>query len=334
MLLVAEVIETDLAFKRSVESQFISRGSFPLGTVRVRTVSQTGPYNEYYASPAWNITYMPMIGEHILLFRMNGSNADSVTKSYNYFYLGPISIQDNVNLNPLPNQVTSTNTTSYTVSAVPRTSNNNTYTPGKNFRENPNVKTLQPYEGDIIFHGRHGQAIRFSSTITGDTSQYTVSPFWSGRNNSPITVISNGHKPESGPNRYVIEDPNTTKSMIILSTDQSIKFDTAHPTLGKGVPVLANYNKAQVIISSDRLIFNSSTDEVIISGKTTVNVITPKWQMDMDKLFTLLEQTLQQLADLTSGKAQFQTPMGGPTLSASNVTQVQKLLTELKTMKQ
>jgi hypothetical protein len=48
----------------------------------------------------------------------------------------------------------------------------------------------------------------------------------------------------------------------------------------------------------------------------------------------LLEQTLQQLADLTSGKAQFQTPMGGPTLTATNVNDVQKLLTELKTMKQ
>jgi hypothetical protein len=334
MLLVAEVIETDIAFKRSVESRFTSRGNFPLGTVKVRTVSQSGPFNEYYASPAWNITYMPVVGEHVLMFRMNGSNADSVTRSYNYFYLGPVSIQDNINLNPLPNQITSINSTSYTVSAVPLNRNANTYTPGKNFRENPNVKTLQPYEGDIIFHGRHGQSMRFSSTILGDTSQYSVKPFWSGKNNSPITIISNGHKPESGPNRYVIEDPNTTKSFIILSTDQNISFNTSQPSIGKGVPLPANYSKAQVIISSERLIFNSSADEVIISGKKTVNVITPKWQMDMDKLFTLLEQTLQQLADLTSGKAQFQTPMGGPTLTATNVTEVQKLLTELKTMKQ
>jgi hypothetical protein len=334
MLLVAEVIETDLAFKRSVESRFTSRGDFPLGTVKVRTVSQTGPFNEYYASPAWNITYMPAIGEHILLFRMNGSNADSVTKSYNYFYLGPISIQDNVNLNPLPKQISSINTTSYTVSALPRSGNIDTYTPGKNFRENPNVKTLQPYEGDIILHGRHGQAIRFSSTIVGDTSQYTVKPFWQGNQNSPITIISNGHKPESGPNRYVIEDPNTTKSFIVLSTDQNIKFNTSQRSIGVGVQLPDAYTKGQAIISSDRLIFNSSTDEVIIVGAKTVNIVTPKWQMDMDKLFNLLEQTLQQLVDLTSGKAQFQTPMGGPTLTASNVTQVQQLLTDLKTMKQ
>ena len=50
--------------------------------------------------------------------------------------------------------------------------------------------------------------------------------------------------------------------------------------------------------------------------------------------FTILEKTLQQLADLTAGKAQFQTPMGGPTLTATNVAQVQQLLVELKTMKQ
>jgi len=54
----------------------------------------------------------------------------------------------------------------------------------------------------------------------------------------------------------------------------------------------------------------------------------------MDKLFTILEETLQQLADLTSAKASFPTPTGGSTLPATNVVPVQKLLTELKSMAQ
>ena len=56
--------------------------------------------------------------------------------------------------------------------------------------------------------------------------------------------------------------------------------------------------------------------------------------MDMDKLFTILEGTLQQLADLTSAKSPLPTPTGGPTLPSPAVVQVQKLLTDLKMMAQ
>jgi hypothetical protein len=334
MILIAEVVETDIAFKRNSDVQFTSRGNFPLGTIKVRTASQTGAFNEFYASPAWNINYVPIIGEHVILISANVNTSYATIKSRGYFYLGPLALQDNVNLNPLPNHFSVSNAVNYIAAAAPINNSSTAYTPGKNFTENPNVKTLQPYEGDILFQGRHGQAIRFSSTQAGNTSQYAVTPFWQGPGNSPITIISNGHKPESGPNRYVIEDPNTTKSFLILSTNQRISFDMSQQSIGLGVTPIGNYTKSQAILSSERLIFNSTEDEIIICGKKTVNVVTPKWQMDMDKLFTLLEQTLQQLADLTSGKAQFQTPMGGPTLTATNVTEVQKLLTELKTMKQ
>ena len=335
MLTIAEVIETDIAFSRQDNVEFTNRGQFPLGTIKVRSISTSGPSHTFYASPAWNINYIPCIGEHVLLVHGSSAFAYALNASNSYYYLGPISIQDNVNLNPLSlMQVSTAGAPNYTRSAVPINQATVKYSPGKNFKQASTVKTLQPYEGDIIFQGRFGQSIRFSSTQVGDLSQYDVSPFWQGRTSSPITIISNGHKPESGPNRYVIEDPNTTKSFIILSTDQRISFNASQPALGIGVQPVANYNKSQVIISSERLLFNSTVDEVILSGKKTVNVVTPEWQMDMNKLFDIMERTLQELVNLTSGKAQFQTPMGGPTLTATNVTQVQKLLTELKTMKQ
>ena len=55
--------------------------------------------------------------------------------------------------------------------------------------------------------------------------------------------------------------------------------------------------------------------------------------MDMDKMFTILEGLIQQLADLTAGTATFATGVG-PTGPATNVAQVQQLLTELKQMAQ
>lgn len=334
MLTIAEVVETEIAFKRESNVKFTERGNFPLGTIKVRSISSTGAFSEFYASPMWNINYVPCIGEHVILVRASDSTGFATSVSTSYYYIGPISIQDNVNLNPLPNHATKASGGSYNTSGAPVNNSSNTYIPGKNFKEVATVKTLQPYEGDILFQGRFGQSIRFSSTQGGSLSQYEVPPFWDGKPSSPITIISNGHKPESGPNRYVIEDPKTTKSFIILSNDQRIKFEPAQKKLGIAVTPVANYSKSQVIISSERLLFNSTTDEVIVCGKKTVNVVTPGWQMDMDKLFTILEGTLQQLADLTAGKAQFQTPMGGPTLTATNLSQVQKLLTDLKTMKQ
>jgi predicted RNA methylase len=53
----------------------------------------------------------------------------------------------------------------------------------------------------------------------------------------------------------------------------------------------------------------------------------------MDKMFTLLESLVQQLADLTAGTATFATGVG-PTGPATNVADVQKLLTDLKLMAQ
>lgn len=335
MIGIAQVIDTKPAFKPTLNVTSPNKGNFPLGTIKVRSISSNGPVNEYYARPAWNINYVPAIGEHVITLFATEDFQIGSSLSKVYYYLGPINIHGNINLNPLPDIYTLPNgSPDYNISAAPIKTSTAPYRPGENLKENANVKNLQIFEGDILFQGRHGQAIRFSSTQAGDTSQYAVKPFWQGKGGSPITIISNGHKPESGPNRYVIEDPKTTKSFLILSTDQRIDFNASQQSIGTGVTPISNYTKSQAILSSERLIFNSTDDEIIICGKKTVNIVTPKWQMDMDKLFTLLEETLQQLADLTSGKAQFQTPMGGPTLTATNVTEVQKLLTELKTMKQ
>ena len=341
MIIIAQVIETNFAYKLSKNIVIPDRGNFPLGTIRLRGLGQRGPASEFFARPAWNMQYMPLLGEHVVCFKgssdyMAGSDLETA-----WFYIGPVNSHGSINLNPIPDiylvqtvgdrPVSNQN---YNDTAAPVNRTLSQYVPGQNFKENSDVKTLQPYEGDILLHGRFGQSIRLSSTQAGNLSQYDVAPFWEGKGGSPITIISNGRKPEPGPTRYVIEDPNTTKSFLLLSNDQRIKFNTSQPSIGLGIQPPGTYTKAQAIISSERLLFNSSVDEVILCGKKTVNVVTPAWQMDMDKLFTILEKTLQQLADLASGKASFSTTMGGPTLTSTNVAQIQKLLVELKTMKQ
>ena len=336
---IAQVIDTSTAYKTNPNKRYPDRGDFPLGTIKLRSLSSNQAASDFYAYPAFNSTTIPLLGELVTCFSTVSDYGDGLHKEQAWFYISPINLHGNVNLNPtgllytIPAGGRSNN---YTSTAAPKNADINDYKPGENFTENATVKNIQPYEGDVLLQGRFGQSLRFGSTVTGNLSQYAEKSWWSNgtTNGSPITIISNGHKGQGGPNKYIIEDPETTKSILILSSDQKLKFTPSQKQIGIGVTPIATYNKSQCIISSDRLIFNSKLDEIILSGKKTVNVVTPKWQMDMDKLFTILEKTLQQLADLTAGKAQFQTPMGGPTLTSTNVAQVQQLLTELKTMKQ
>ena len=100
-----------------------------------------------------------------------------------------------------------------------------------------------------------------------------------------------------------------------------------------GVDVESKFDKPSVIITSDRILLDSKSDYVILSGAKDIINATPSWAMEMDKMFTILEGLIQQVADLTAGTATFATGVG-PTGPATNVADVQKLLTDLKMMAQ
>ena len=82
---------------------------------------------------------------------------------------------------------------------------------GNTFQERLDVKTLQPYEGDVIYEGRWGNSIRFGSTVTNAK----IPNPWSrtGENGDPITIIRNGQH-EDGKEPWVPqnEDINLDKS--------------------------------------------------------------------------------------------------------------------------
>jgi hypothetical protein len=331
---IAQVIDTTIAYKTTPNKTRPDRGDFPLGVIKCRSVGKnlvsTG---EFYAYPASSYCNIPLFGEHVICFLAYSDYGLGGAPEQVWYYTHPVALRGNFNLNPLVD-LYSVATGTTLVKGAPTNKDIQGYKPGKTFKENEQVKNVQPFEGDVLIQGRFGQSIRLGSTVTGDMSQYAEKPYWQGANGSPITIISNGHKGSGGPNKYIIEDPKDTKSIFYLTTDQKIQLETSQKMLGLGVLPLSAYSKSQAIISADRLLFNSKEDEIILSGKKTVSIATPKWQMDMDKLFTILEKTLQQLSDLTAGKAFWPTPVGGQTLVATNVSQVAQLLAEIKTMKQ
>jgi hypothetical protein len=335
----AEVIDTSISYKSSTDENNVT---YPHGAIKFR--SRPGgtsaiPYEGVAVPLSINDFEMPLVGEHIMITSATSNESSVFKKRSTFYYTKVVNIQDNVNNNILPSvnafRADGNLSSNYRSRSMSNASNGITeqtiQTLLKTHTVDSNVTFLQPFEGDRILQSRYGAGIRFSSTILGNTSIYENVPTWQGtKANDPVLVLSAGI---TNNNRYyTIENIDTDKSSIYIFSNQKLSL-TSKPVYNTITPI-SSYTGAQVIIASDRLVFASKRDSIILSSERTVGISTANWKADMDKLFTLLEQTLQALADLTSGKAQFQTPMGGPTLTATNVTEVQKLLTELKTMKQ
>lgn len=341
IILTGEVIDTSIAFKPSNDS---NNKPLPLGTVKVAcfaATQKTAP-RIINASPydPTNIR-VPLKGERVMIFYLAQDFSSPTFSSDKYYYLNPVNIQGDINTNALPGQknltISGNESNKYassvgTPNIIP---NKNAFTLGSTFKQ-ATIKHIQPFEGDSYLQGRFGQSIRFGSTVLGDTSIYSKKPVWSGPSNGdPITIISNGHEVDASKSIvFTIEDINKDKSSIYLTSNQKLNaFKSSQNNIGLGVKPGSVYLGAQAVINSDRVFLNSKQDYVLLSGKKGVNIATPAWAMDMDKMFTLLESLIQELANLTSGTAFFATGVG-PTGPATNVAQIQQLLIEIKTMKQ
>jgi len=281
---------------------------------------------------------IPLINETVLLVQAQSATASPDERQQNktYYYLNPLSLQQSVHNNALvgSKDVVTPDTISDYLSVQNGLANVSTKTVpnlGDGFEERTDINSLQPYIGDVLFEGRFGHSLRFGYSPKNPNTTKQIN--WSSNKASdPITILSNGRNGNT-PSKFIVEDVNKDLSSIYLTSSQKIKLKPSH-NFSLGVTPPNNYTKPQIIFNSDRIILNSKTDSVLISGNKSVNISTPNWKADMDKMFTILEKLIEQLADLTSGVATFATSTGGVTAAATNVAQVQQLLTELKQMSQ
>ena len=285
-----------------------------------------------------NIKRVPLIGESVLIVASTIAEGNSVKSTQRQYYIDIVSIQQNIHQNALPdvNSIKTENTLSTyedVSSGNPNTSGGDSDVDlGAGFVERTDVGSLQPFLGDVLIEGRFGHSLRFGYSPTD--SDTTQTPSWeSSTVEDPITILSNGRGEGGEYNKFIIESVDDDLSSIWLTSSQKVGLTTSQKNIGTGVDSQKNFDKPSAILNSDRIILNSKSDYIILSGAKSVNIATPAWAMDMDKMFTILEGLIQQLADLTAGTATFATGVG-PTGPATNVTQVQQLLTELKQMAQ
>ena len=251
----------------------------------IQTERNRSDYTLQWTMPAnGNIIQYPLIAEIVLL--VNGASPDSQrqTGSIKKYWMSlPQNVWQDVNENSLPaasyalpyRQANAKEFDRHKGDAEPEGP-----TLGNSF-EPKEIAPMQPYEGDLIIQGRWGNSIRFGSTSdpqAGDPNLYSDA----GSPGDPIITIQNGYGNASDTGEgYHLEDYTTSgdASQIVLANGQKIPLEIASTNKdsyhNSSTPDEQDaFEGNQVIINSDRIVFNAKTDSILGTAKVSVGFST------------------------------------------------------------
>ena len=311
-----------------------------------------------------NSKYYPILNELVYLIGLPSTDISKNPASLTYYYFQPINIWNSNHHNAIPDeiftqQLPDSQKQDYKtvgLGVVRQVTDESTEIDlGFTFKEKPNIKTLQPYEGDYILEGRWGNSLRFGSTVTNGTPSNTWSS--TGNNGDPLIILRNGqYENRLDPWIPIIEDINQDSGSIYLTSTQKINLNPASQTYNsystqpKGIN---QYTNPQIILNSGRLVFNSSQDHILLSSKLSVglnavesvNIDSPSTVISSnqvllggknatepvlkgDTTISILSDLLTELISLTQALASV-TPQAGPLVNPAAI----QLLPELVSIK-
>jgi hypothetical protein len=264
-----------------------------IGYVKVRFLGELANYSknedmfgQWIPPLNKNITTFPLKGEIVVLLRAASLAAQENPKDTQWYWLSVVQLWGDINSNAVSN--IGFHQDSYVNDKL-----------GDSFKEK-DISPMQHYEGDTIFQGRFDNSIRLGSTNSGKPANT-----WSIGSSAgdPIMFISNGHA-KTGDTH--IEDINNNASSIILTKSQKIDLKPANAIASQKVAVptgpatpmtpINGYTSSQIIINSDRLVFNSKKDNIILSAKKEIGLSTATWKLNVSALADILLETLTQLS--------------------------------------
>jgi hypothetical protein len=144
---------------------------------------------------------------------------------------------------------------------------------GKTFKERSNIHPLLPFEGDTIYEGRWGNSIRIGSTVQNTPNNWSST----GTNGDPILIFRNGQGNQTIEGWVpTVEDINNDESSIYLTSTQNIPLNPASSdyTSYKSPPPESpqKYSGRQILLSSGRLVFNTTEDHLLLSSNKSINL--------------------------------------------------------------
>ena len=278
---------------------FIPRGGWPsIGSITFDNIElaseDAAAINVAYPLIPYMKNY-PVVNEFVLLFLLPTKDVNQQTNITQYYYISPISIWNNQHINAYPNtenksDVQSTEKKSYQAIEEGQTRKSTeeqvdySYNPstGGTFQVRSDIQPLFPFAGDIILEGRWGNSLRLGSTATNIPAGSLMNNDWSnsGDNGDAITILRNGQAPNTGLSGFVpvVEDVNKDLSSIYLTSYQQIPLVTDiknNPSISS-LPLqeVSTYNNSQIILSSNRLVFNAKNDGIILNSKKAISLQT------------------------------------------------------------
>ena len=236
-----------------------------------------------------NFSYIrvPIVGEIVIIINAPSSYTNGLRRSMTAYYLDIVSLNLNIHNNSLPGAAkinVSTNATSgddanYNESAAGNTNEPEVAKLDPNFSENITIKSLQPYVGDVIISGRYGNSIRFSTTPK--SGEFKVPPNFSKAIGLPITIYKNTtqSKDTKEINDFITEDFTNEENVIVQASGHELKFEQASGALTaiKKYKITSWKDEKwgvtpQTLISSGRIIFNSTQKEIIAFAKNGIGL--------------------------------------------------------------
>lgn len=251
---VAEVISDASVptYKQNVDGKKINK----LYQIRCRLISNDVTKNECVALPAnVNLKKIPLLGEHVLVFRAYSDDSRYSSKKPAWYYLTDVSIATNVNNNSIPG------------------------ISGKEFEDLPygntfddqTVPAVQPYEGDILFQGRFGNRIRLGSTVK-NSNTYDRLPTWSkGNDGDPIIILSTNKSRNIDDASFLVEHAeNDAASLYLTSTQQLNALKVT-----KQLTIHNSFDGSQFVGIADRIILRAKRDIAVIDAENGIVLNTP-----------------------------------------------------------
>ena len=266
-----------------------------IGTIEFeKTDEPNSSFNSNNALPLLpHLASYPLVNEIVLIFSLpNREQSKSLNQPVQYYYLNSINIWNHPHHNALPNPLLNIeesspqedvdyeqmeNGVSRKNSSKPFELNLNPPS-GGNFVEKSNIHPLLPFIGDNIFEGRYGNSIRLGNT-SKSKSLYNNNWSLTGENGDPITILRNGQNPEltGSALSLTVEDINKDLSSAYFTSTQNLPIEVSskndYLSYGENQPTdPKDYNGAQIILNSGRLVFNTTQDHIMLSSKKSINL--------------------------------------------------------------
>jgi hypothetical protein len=223
-----------------------------------------------------HLTAMPIVGEVVKLYYAPSDKASGSGDSLEIYFDTIVNLTSKTNHAGLPKvghtDAGGGNAAGYQTVAAGGTSPSGKAELDKNFQEDKKAEPLQPYVGDLLFQGRYGNAIRFSSTNTKG-SYSKPQPWKEGTTGDPILVLRNSKGKGSG-EKFIAEEFMKDDATITLTSTQDIKFSPSSQAQQalKNRKINKDFKGKQAYIISGRIVLNSFENEISLYSKNGVSL--------------------------------------------------------------